>query len=418
MSRFISRLSGTRAVGVAAVTVLTIVLVAGVIVTTTSVGCGAANRFSLSLPRCSAVNTALHLPTSPTPHMPSPVVSLQPIPPASTPATAFPPNTNPGSAFPPNSNAGSEAYPPQDPFVGTPSAGVPPALSLTCQLPIYAGPPGSGGFVSFPSGNFTPDPRSAVAIPSPSPGASPTPVQQGPGPGYASYGMVYDQAHSRWLPVGQQLLAPDGLHYAYGDSNSIYLVNAATNTEVELASGHPWVVLRVLNDRLFATIPNAPGLWVLPFSGAAKQVTAVGYWQVASSTAAFGTETSAVPTGAQQTLVKLDVASGATSSWFSAPGASSNVIGLDTHGNPIVQGYFSSGGWVVWLTTGPTSSIVIANSGEFINLQGTAFADTHGIWFQASGQYSGAQGLVLYVQGSGLYWMTGISGIPAGPCLG
>jgi hypothetical protein len=417
---------------VAAVTVLTIVLIGGVLATTTSLGCGGADRLNLSLPRCEAVNTAVRLQASPS----APGAKGHPFPPAVPPATApYPPNQNPGSSYPPNDYPGSSyppnnypgssyppnsnsasAYPPQDPFIGTASPGYPPALSLNCRLPIFAGPPGSGGFIQFPQGNFTADPRSAVALPSPSPGTSPPPGPGGPGPGYG-YGMAYDMAHSRWLPVRQEWVAPDGLHYAYPYNTSIYLVDTSNNTQVEVASGHAWNLLRVLDDRLFATIPNAPGLWMVPFSGSAKQITAVGYWQAASATAAFGTQTSAVPQGAQQNLIKVDVSTGATSDWFAMDGASANVLAIDSHGNPIVQGYFRDGQWVVWLTTGTSNPIVIANSGENLYLQGGALGDVHGVWFPASFQYSGSQGMVLYVQGSGLYWMGGVAGQPAGPCI-
>ena len=416
MRGFLNRLRSNPGVAVAVVTAVTIVLVGGVVATTTSLGCGAADRFDVNLPRCAALKTAIHLP-APTPSpLPSPRVTLQPIPPATMPATAYPPNPNPGSYYPPGSTVGSQDFPPQDPFVGPASYGGQPTPTLACRLPVYAGPPGSGGFISFPSGNFTADPRSAVALPSPSPGSSP-PTGPGPGYGMGYNGMAYDQAHSRWLPVRPEWVSPDGAHYAYGSPDSIYLVDAATNTQVEIGSGHAWSVLRVLNDRVYAIIPNAPGFYVVPFSGAVKQVTAIGYWQGASATAAFGTETSAAPPGATIKMIKLDIASGATSNWFSPDGVNLTVMGFDVHGNPIVQGSFTSGTWVVWLTTSPSSGVVITNSGYGLNLQGTAIGDSHGIWFPAYFQYTNAQGFVLYVAGSGLYWMTSVGGSLAGPCI-
>jgi len=41
-----------------------------------------------------------------------------------------------------------------------------PPIQLSCTLPVFAGPPGSGGFITFPSGSFTPDPKSGVTLPS------------------------------------------------------------------------------------------------------------------------------------------------------------------------------------------------------------------------------------------------------------
>ena len=229
--------------------------------------------------------------------------------------------------------------------------------------------------------------------------------------------MAYDPAHSRWLPVKPEWVSPDGAHYAYGTTDGIYLVDAATNTQLEIGSGRAWIVLRVLNDRVYAVIPSAPGFYVVPFSGAVKQVTAVGYWQGASATAAFGTATSAAPAGATLKMIRLDIASGGTSDWFSPDGVNQTVVGFDARGNPVLLGNFSSGGWAIWLTTSPTNGIVITNSGSGLNIQGSAVADTHGIWFPAYFQYMNTQGLVLWVAGSGLYWMTSIGGSLAGPCI-
>lgn len=80
-------------------------------------------------------------------------------------------------------------------------------------------------------------------------------------------------------------------------------------------------------------MPNAQGFYVVPF-GAVKQLTTIGYWQAASATAAFGTETSAAPPGPTIKMIKLDIASGATSDWFSPDGVTLSVMGLDVHGNP------------------------------------------------------------------------------------
>jgi hypothetical protein len=295
---------------------------------------------------------------------------------------------------------------------------------------MYAGPPGSGGFVVLPEGNFVADPRSAVALPSTSAGSpSPAPNYSGsgyaPGPGYGGpgygfgYGMAWDPKHSRWLPVKLEMVAPDGNHYAYPSTNSIYLVDASTNTQVEIGPGHAWLVLRVLNDRVYATIPNTPGFWVVPFTGAPRQVTALGYWQAATATAAYGTLTSAVPQGAATKLSKLDIASAAVTDWFTREGANSSVYGFDLQGNPIVYAQYTNG-WAMWLTKSPTQATVVANNFQNFGPQGAPMADGNGIWFPAyySQQYPNfnGSGVILYVAGSGLYWMSSVGGQLAGGC--
>ncbi len=228
--------------------------------------------------------------------------------------------------------------------------------------------------------------------------------------------MSYDATHSRWLPVWTIWVAPDGNHYAYPSTNSIYLVDASTGTQVELGAGHPWAVLKVMNDRVYATIPNAAGFWVLPFSGTPKQVTTSGYWQAASGSAAYGMQTSAVPQGVATKLIKLDISTGNISDWFTKDGATSTVIGFDLVGDPIIQGSFDNG-WVIWLTKTPTSVTVIANSFENFWIQGPPVADSHGIWFPAYFQgYGNTQGFVLYIPGSGTYWLASLGGQLAGGC--
>lgn len=402
------------------VTAITLILVGGVIAATTSAGCNAANKVGLKMSRCtSSTSTAQHLvPVVKTP-TPYPYPAPQPAsnyPPATQPASNYPPNTNPASGYPPYSNPGSSS-PPQDPFFG-PASGVggPPGLNLNCRLPLYAGGTGSGGFVLFPGANFVADPRSAVSAPTPSPAPSAAPAM-GPGPG-TYFGLTYDAKHSRWLPVGPNWVAPDGNHYAFPTGSSIDVVDPASGTQTQLGQGHAWNLLKVLDDRAYVSGGDSPGFWVLPFSGAPKQVTTIGWWRVATATSAFGTPTSAVPQGATEQVIKLDIASGGVIDWFSRPNASINIVGFDFKGYPLINTqYPGTNGWALWLTTSPTDATVITNSWESIYVQGTPIADSYGIWFPIYVQGPNVAGIALYVQGSGLYWMASVGGQLAGACI-
>jgi hypothetical protein len=437
--RLIRLLQSNKALASILVTAVTLVLVAGVLLVTTSLGCGPANQIGVKITHCITPSpVAARTTPSPTewPAKPGNVPPPNPIyyPPAPNPASSYPPNTNPASNPPPYTNPAS-GYPPQavvtsgtaDPFY-PPSSGGPPAHPLSCKLPMYAGPPGSGGFVNLPQGNFVADPRSAVSLPqaatgspSPAPNISSNPYGQGPsyGGGGYGYGMAWEPIHQRWLPVKSEMVSPDGNRYAYPSTNSIYLVDAAANTQVELAPGHTWSVVRVLNDRVYATIPNTAGFWVVPFSGAARQVTPQGYWQGATAAAAYGMQISAVPSGATSKLVRLDISTGVVSDWFSRDGANSSVYGFDFQGNPIIYSYYY-GGWTTWLTKSPSNAAAIANSFAPYQVNGTPFADSNGIWFpayynQPNSNQNGA-GVALYVAGSGMYWMASIGGQLAGGC--
>src|SRR5579864_2298242 len=197
------------------VTVVTLATVATLIVVTTPIGCGLGYKGAQCTPRFAAATPssqpAQPSPTSTEPFVP-PASPTYPQPqPTDEPASA--PNPNPpyppvpSQSYPyptpaqnvhdpsmPGYAYASGAYPPLYPM----SSGGPQAVGLTCRLPIYAGGPGSGGFLVLPDGSFIADPRSGVAIPSPSPGTpSPTP-QLGYGP-QNWFGLSYDAKADKWL---------------------------------------------------------------------------------------------------------------------------------------------------------------------------------------------------------------------------
>jgi hypothetical protein len=184
--------------------------------------------------------------------------------------------------------------------------------------------------------------------------------------------------------------------------------------ELVLGAGQHYTPLDVENDGVYvAANPNA-GLWFLPFSGAAKQITASGFWQGVSHGAAYGTSTSQVPQGAATTILKLDLKTGASTSFFTQPNAQSYVTGFDLQGHPIIQVSYQNG-IAIFIATGPGTSTVIAAQtyGGYQQPppfpQGLPIADSHGIWFPAG------NGLVLFVNGE-WYPMSSIGGQLAGQC--
>ena len=348
-----------------------------------------------------------------------------PYPPAGNPASGPGPDTNPFSGpYPPAGNPVSGSYPPFYPPV---SAGLPtgPRPALDCRLPVFAGPPGSGGFIVFPGGNFIADPSSSVTVPSPTP--TPAPVG-GPGPGYGpGYGTLsYDRQFSKWVPVPISQLSPDGSRYAYAPADGIYIVSVATNTQTEVDEGHAWTIVAVESDGVYAEDPNAAGLWLYPFSGTPRQITKTGYWRAATATAAYGTATSAVPQGATNSVIRLDLKTGASSEWFSRTGAQVGISGFDAQGNPIISVYYINGsGNEIWIASSPSSASAIAGvynppygGATGFSSYSPPFADSHGVWF--AGNYSSygnnATGVALYVPGQGFYWMSSIGGQLAGGC--
>ncbi|HEV2036181.1 MAG TPA: hypothetical protein VGU71_18645 [Candidatus Dormibacteraeota bacterium] len=420
MSGLIADLFARRIVAGIVVSAITLILVGGVVLTMTSAGCGPAKALHIkSIENHCALLAAE---TSPVPFSSGkPTFSNAPTPyqePASNPFPVNPPPlSNPYPPYNPGASAGnpytgpaSGSYPPFFPS----SSGAPAqTYAMNCSLPVYAGGPGSGGFITFPGGNFIADPRSGVVLPSPSPG-SPSPPPPGYGQPQFQNGLSYDRAHSRWLPVQSSWVTPDGSRYAYLSPDSIYVQNVADTGQIELGVGHAWAIVSVVANGVYATNPTVAGLWFLPFTGAAKQVIAGGYWQAAAGGFAYGTVTSAVPQGAANTIIRLDLNTGSQVDYFTRPSSQSSVVAFDTKGSPIIQAY-TPNGTEIWLATGPNVSAVLVVSTQGFNPNGTPFADSHGIWFPGYANYSGAD-IALFVAGQGLFSMASLGAQIAGAC--
>jgi hypothetical protein len=402
-----------------AISVVSVLLVVSAITITTPLRCGPARALGLK-------NIASGCVTVSTVSTPRPVAIIPtPTSPHAT-GTEPPPFGNPASGAYPQGNPASPSgtYPPF--YNPGPNGSVDTPLPLDCRLPVYAGPPGSGGFIVFPGGSFIPDQSSSVTLPA----TSPTPPSVGgPGPGYGGYaGLSYDRQFSKWVPVQANQVSPDGSRYAYPGTDGIYVVDVATGTQSKVGEGHSWAIAAIQSDGVYAGDPNAGGLWVLPFAGTPRQITKTGYWRAASKTAAYGTATSAVPQGASNTIQRLDLATGSAVDWFMRPGTQSSISGLDGRGNAIISVvYLNGSGNEIWIATGATSASSIVRfvypayggAGRGFISNNTPVADSHGIWFAGSysdGYGSNATGLALYVPGSGFYWMSSYGAQLAGGC--
>ncbi|HKW73551.1 MAG TPA: hypothetical protein VJQ08_12075 [Candidatus Dormibacteraeota bacterium] len=404
-------------IAIGLVTVLTLGVVAAVVLTTTSVGCSPAHSLGVKTARCTTTPKPVAVLGSPSPT--STPTAVSPVNPGasspSTPVSSNNPPYNPGSSNNPPYNPANSGFPA---YVGPDSGSYPPmaypgsgnqgpGLTLSCRLPVYSGGSGSGGFIEFPGGTFVADPRSAVTVPSPSPTAPP------PGMGYPGfYGWSYDPApYSKWLPVPFTLVSPDGAHYAYPLNGNVYVQSVSGGAQIVLGAGKGYVVIAVENNGVYAEPLNQPGLWFLPFSGTEKQVTTGGFWQAESHGAAYGTITSSVPSGATNTILKLDTATGSTSDFFTLQGGQSNVIGFDGKGNPVVRANYS-GGAALYIATAPGHAAAIAATfyGPYaIFPQAGPLADSHGLWFSV------ANGVVLFTNNA-WYWMSSLGAQLAGAC--
>ena len=395
-----------RVVSAVVLTVVTIAVISVVVLATTPLGCGPAKSLHITLgsARCQTVAERNTIP-SPSP-FPAPTGQPTQVPTAN-------PNPEPASYYPQPQPATYYPYPDSSSggfpsFTGPASGSSPAMLALNCRLPIFAGGPGSGGFIVFPGGTFIADPRSAVAVPSPSPGASPAPPQYG---GYQGWwGSTYDRAYSRWLPVPYRWVSPDGARYAYpGAPDGIYVQNVSNGTQVELGEGTSWFVLDVGASGVYATKGSTGGLWLLPFTGGITTITTSGYWQAMYGSSAYGTATSSVPNGAGNTILRLDLTNGTTSDFFSRPAQTSSVAGFGPGGNPVI--YVQGQSLEIWTGTGANITEIADLSGSNFYPNGPPIADSHGLWI------AGGNGIALHVDGQGWYWMSNLGGQLAGGCF-
>jgi hypothetical protein len=403
-----------RIVAAVTITVVTIAIIGVALFATTPLGCGPAKamHMKISSNRCQTVASVTPNPSFPQTFSPdvSPYPTSYP-PPIPEPASNPYPYPASGNPFP-QPGSGTPYYDVGSGFpqFGFPASGqVPPGQAMNCRLPIFAGGPGSGGFIAFPNGNFIADPRSAVTAPSPSPTATPPP-QYG---GYQGWwGSTYDRAYSKWLPVPYRWVSPDGTRYAYpGRPDGIYIQNVSNGTEAEVGEGSSWQVLDVDSTAVYAVTGASGGLWRLPFSGAATQITNTGYWQAVGYGFAYGTALSSVPQGAPNPINRLDLKTGATTEWFVIPAAMrGGVLGFDGAGNTII---FVQGQYVydLVMVTAPHTAYRIANLwGSNFYTNSSPISDRHGLWFGSG------NGIALYVNGVGWYKMSGFGGSLAGGC--
>ena len=339
--------------------------------------------------------------TSPSPFEP-PASNSYPTP------TPPPYNSNPNvphdPSLPPYEfDVGSGSFPPAYPEI---TSGFATPSTFSCRLPIFANGPGSGGFIVFPDRTFIGDPRSGVALP-PS-GASPPP--QGPYGQPLFFGLSYDRAVSRWVPVQRSWVAPDGKHYAYPDfSDGIEIVDVVANTQVKVGAGKHWQVIDVEAEGVYAGQLNIAGLWLVPFTGAASQITAEGYWSSVGGGAAYGTDTSSLPYGVPTVIVRIDLKTHVKQNWFEVNNATSFPWGFDGAGHAImVVQPIGQGQSFLWLVTGLGNALVISSNNSF---SGPPVADKHGLWFM------NYQTTFLWVPGVGMQVQANIGGNLAGACI-
>lgn len=311
------------------------------------------------------------------------------------------------------------ASPPATPSTSPPASPRPiQPVDFSCRLPFVEQVDltrTQAGFIAFPGGAFTADPEAP--------------------PNAADY----DSTVARWLPVGREAVAPDGLSYAFvtGGSPStspgpprLHVVDAATGVEtafdLSLPGTLPYGVIGFTSEGVYVGSSwegSAFGYWrVDPRSGAAVSLgtkqpefdDGTGHvWRLvvdARDTRPALSALSGEPLPDE--VVQHDLKTGADVVWFYRPGY-----------NVAIAGRFQSTGILVW--TEPPISASGGGGHEYwiagepgrpklvarIEYGGRTASDTHGIWM------GGADSLYLFTPDGAVRRVANVAGEPAGGCL-
>ena len=302
-----------------------------------------------------------------------------------------------------------------------------------------------GGFVDFPAGTVTVDPASMLVADS----NHLYHMKNRPALRGQNYAPSYDLAMRQWLPVPFDSISPDGSQYAWIDYSKFFSGQAGPNIQpvhiTDVASGND----RVVNSdrdwdhpvwdsantiylvRHGAQSDVSIGLWRLNVStGAATVVDADGLnWGHPGLGAAWGGNINLSdphpPSGKNptNTVVRLDLATGARTDWFYRPGMLVNVIGTTRDGLPLVtvgsSQYQPETGDELWLLSAPGRGQRVATSAQGPLAFSGAWADGSVTWVQAVAVSPASQWGIYRLDGSGLFsrlTLTGVSPVPTGGC--
>lgn len=303
-------------------------------------------------------------------------------------------------------------------------------VTFSCRLPIGSQGGEFGGFVSFPQATFERGSNSSL---------------------------TYDAAQQRWLPVGRQMLSPDGRSYVYTQDTkvpagaAIHVVDIASGqdrlvwTEQSAAFVLGWTEWGIAILRATAR-PNessfvGPQLWMLSPSAQTMRLVAgqpsadSGFplFKAWTQLSAGGVWSKSITTSSTDVLLQIDPQDGHVTPWYGArEPVYLTVLAMDSAGHPLLEVTtpHSSKSRVI-LVPAPDTALAVNGAGP-VSPQpsfGSSVSDEHGTWLAAADG-----GIWLYDPTVGIrtvaqlplpprpspasdIGMPGITPVVAGPCL-
>ena len=310
------------------------------------------------------------------------------------------------------------------PVAASPSAAPNASLPVTgvnfsCRLPvtIQAGAGDGitlqGGFVTFPAASLAMDTAGTMNSRYPEDGfvttASPALVGSG------GYGF-FDRGQSRWVPVPPSQASADGRAYAYVSTDwktnlsklFVVTVTSGQSRSFDVPTPQSPFVMDYGTAGVYLSAGSAMGgpalgVWLVdPATGNIKALrTADWVWAVRDGYAWVGRFDSRDQTvwppmeiARLNSLIRIDLATGAETTWFYAPGRYPWMIGLASGGRPLVV-LGGPNGNELRLLNEPGLPGQVIHTGNDITFD-TPQADGDRIWF------GGATGIYLYTPAAGL----------------
>jgi virginiamycin B lyase len=312
------------------------------------------------------------------------------------------------------------------------ATGSPQAISLlagqpACTLPVVtvasSPQPTAGRQLNLGTGETTDDPGGQFEFDSTNQlyRTLAGPPLAGGQPGY------FDRAAQRWLPVRGALVRPDGGAYAYlavnsaGNSSVLHVVDVATGRDTPLSqpSGFPQIYDYDSGGIYFAlggyespghglqvVNPATDSISTLMTTGAVESVVAGGAWMLqlrpgdASAPGAYPSS---------DEVLRRDLSTGTTVSWFYRAGAAVSVLGY-AGGSLFVTDSTDQGvSREYWVVSAPGRMSKIALPDPLDQLDRPT-ADAVGVWF------GGVSGLFLWTERTGLIEISQDPVLPAGSC--